>query len=134
VARATVIAVLALGLAACARVTSSHPPLRIEFGIAGGNIAPFTVRISPTGAVRSSGSVSLGRTQLSGPARSRLKYEVINLLRLGRLRSKQCPGTLPDIAAQFLRAGGQTIRVHGSCEPRFTQFWNRLAAAVGLRR
>jgi hypothetical protein len=36
------------------------------------------------------------------------------------------------VASEFLRAGGQTIRVHGNCEPRFTQLWRRLVRAVGL--
>ena len=41
-----------------------------------------------------------------------------------------CPSTLPDIAAQFIRVGGRTVRVHGSCLQRFNRLWTALTKAT----
>ena len=125
--RAIALAALALGLAACG---SSGTPgaSQIEFGVAGGNIAPYSVTISPSGDVRVSGTRQASVRHVSTAT-------VASLASLaGRgLSSRQCPGVLPDIASRFVRAGGRTIRVHGTCEPRFELLWNRLVRAVGLK-
>ncbi|HZR91753.1 MAG TPA: hypothetical protein VFA44_05015, partial [Gaiellaceae bacterium] len=44
------------------------------------------------------------------------------------LSSRQCPGTLPDIATEYIRFEGRTVRVHGNCEPAFTRLWDKLDA------
>ena len=48
------------------------------------------------------------------------------------VKSRQCRGTNPDIASDFIRAEGRTVRVHGACEPRFRRLWKTLARAVGI--
>jgi hypothetical protein len=117
-------------LAACGASSASTRPQRIVFGIAGGNVVPWSVTIEPTGRVRTTGSPS---------ARHRLsRAKVASLVRLVRhefasgLRSRQCSGTLPDIGSVYIVFGGRTVRVHGSCEPRFTRLWDTLARAVGV--
>jgi hypothetical protein len=110
---------------------SATVPHRIVFGIAGGNMVPFQVTIEPTGRIRASGPLA--------PTRRRLSHAtVISLSRLVRadfgagLKSRLCAGTNPDVGSQFIRAYGRTVRVHGSCEPRFHRLWTTLAQAVGL--
>lgn len=95
-------------------------------------MVPWQVTIEPTGRVRASGDVR--------PTRRRLSHaRVVTLSRLVRhgfasgLKSRLCPGTLPDIGSDFIHAAGRTVRVHGGCEPRFHRLWNTLARAVGIR-
>jgi hypothetical protein len=122
---------IAAALAACGSSSASTQakPLRIVFGVGGGNMVPFQITIQPTGRVRSSGME---------PTRRRLSHaRVLSLTRLvredfPRLKSRRCSGTLPDIGAEFIHAEGRTVRVHGGCEPRFHRLWNTLARAVGV--
>jgi hypothetical protein len=44
-----------------------------------------------------------------------------------------CPKTLPDVAAEFIRVEGRTVRVHGSCIARFNRLWTALNRAVANR-
>jgi hypothetical protein len=41
-----------------------------------------------------------------------------------------CKGTLPDVAATFIRVGASTVRVHGNCVPRYSRLWKALTSAV----
>lgn len=129
--RSLVLAAVAAGLAACGGSSASTKPTRIEFGIAGGNIAPYRVTIEPTGRVRASGSMRANPRDLS-------RAEIASLSRLVRndfstgLTSRRCRGTNPDFASRFIRAENRTVTVHGSCEPRFERLWNTLARSVGI--
>jgi hypothetical protein len=103
-----------------------------SFGRISGNIVPFTVTISASGAVHAAGPVTVGRTKLSA---SQLKTlaKVAAQTRFGSLpATTACSGTLPDIAATWIRAGGHRVQVHGACSAAFTRLWNALGAAVRL--
>jgi hypothetical protein len=125
-------AALLSGVCACGSSAASTPPHRIVFGVGGGNMVPFQVTIEPTGRVRSSGPLAPKIRHLS-------HAKVVSLSRLVRedfasgLKSRLCPGTNPDVGSDFIQAYGRTVRVHGSCEPRFHRLWDTLARAVGLR-
>jgi len=129
-----VLAVSAAGLAACgaSAAPTQAKPMRIEFGLGGGNMVPIQVTIESTGRVRVRGSIRPKRRQLS-------RTKVASLSRLVRqefvagLTSRECRGTNPDVGSNFIHAAGRSVTVHGSCEPRFQRLWNTLAAAVGLR-
>jgi hypothetical protein len=130
VRRIIVLAALLGGGCACGSSAASTTH-RIEFGVAGGNLVPYQVTIEPTGRVRTSGPVETKVRRLS-------HAKVVSLSRLVRagfaagLKSRLCPGTNPDVGSNFIHAYGRTVRVHGSCEPRFHRLWNTLAQAVGL--
>lgn len=131
--RVIFLAALLGGVCACGSSAASSTTLhRIEFGVAGGNFVPYEVTIEPTGRVRASGEVETKVRQLS-------HAKVVSLSRLVRmgfaagLKSRLCPGTNPDVGSDFIHAYGRTVRVHGSCEPRFHRLWDTLAQAVGLR-
>ena len=129
--RIIVLAALLAGVCACGSSAASTTPHRIVFGIGGGNMVPSQVTVEPTGRVRSSGPLKPTRRQLT-------HAHVVSLSRLVRddlpgLKSRLCPGTNPDVGSDFIHAYGRTVRVHGSCEPRFHRLWDTLAKAVGLR-
>lgn len=131
VRRIAVLAALAAAASGCGGSSPSTRPTRIAFGVGGGNIAPYHVTIESTGLIRASGSMQPKQHGLS-------RTEVASLSRLVRdefgtgLKSRQCPGTNPDVASDFIHAYDRTVRVHGTCEPRFQRLWNTLAQAVGL--
>ena len=51
-----------------------------------------------------------------------------------RLRpTNECPNTLPDVAATFVRVGPLRVQVHGSCLARYQHVYNALAHAVRLK-
>ena len=103
-----------------------------DFGRAGGNIAPYTVTISPGGAVTVSGPAQVGRAKLTATQLASLAAAV-KTTRLSALPTRtNCPGTLPDFASRFVTAGGRTVYVRGSCEPRFDRTWHALAVATRL--
>ncbi len=131
--RIVALALTATALAACGASAASTQakPLRIVFGIAGGNLAPFQVTIDTSGRVRTTGSVRPHRRRLSR-ARVRSLSRLVRQAFAGGLASRQCPGTNPDIGSDFIRATGRTVTVHGRCEPGFQKLWNELAQAVGL--
>lgn len=130
--RIIVLATLLVGVCACGSSAASTTPHRIVFGVGGGNMVPFQVTIEPTGRIRSSGPLKPKIRQLS-------HAKIVSLSRLVRedfaagLKSRLCPGTNPDVGSDFIQAYGRTVRVHGSCEPRFHRLWDTLAQAVGLR-
>jgi hypothetical protein len=103
----------------------------IAFGVGGGNIVPYRVMIEPTGVIRASG-MRPRRHALSPDLAGSLSRRVRNDFAAG-VKSRQCLGTNPDIASEFIRAEGRTVTVHGKCEPRFQRLWNTLARAVGIR-
>jgi hypothetical protein len=122
-----------LALAAILPAASGAAPQRgFAFGRLGGNIVPFTVSIGNDGRVKATGPVLVGRAHLT-------QLEVANLDRVATMNgfaslrsSTSCPGTLPDVAATFVRVGPRTVRVHGSCVVRYQRIWNALARTVRL--
>jgi hypothetical protein len=134
VRRIAVLGVSVAALAACAASAASIQagPRRIVFGLGGGNMVPFQVTIEPDGRVRSSGFVRPRRHRVSVAKVSSLTTLVRHEFASG-LRSRQCAGANPDVGSDYISALGRTVRVHGSCEPRFSQPWNTLARAVGIR-
>jgi hypothetical protein len=120
----------AAALAVAAAAAAS--PGGYAFGREGGNILPFTVTVAPDGAVTASGPAKVGRARLT-PAQLAKIAGARQTARFATLPSSTlCPGTLPDIAGTWIRAGGRTVHVHGTCSQRFTRVWNALAAAVRL--
>jgi len=127
VRRFIVLAAFTAALAACGSAAVTHMP--IVFGITGGNIAPYRVSIQPNGSVRVSGSQGSLRRQIP-PSRVR---QLTNEIEQARLASRSCAGFVPDVASQYIRVGGRTVTVHGSCEAQFRRVWGDLLQAVGLR-
>jgi hypothetical protein len=95
--------------------------------MAGGNFAPFSVSIQPTGTVKIN-------TPLGVRHRRRLTTTRVRQLRLeiqrAHLRSRRCPGVLPDVASRYIRVGSRLATVHGACDPAFNRVWNDLSRAV----
>jgi hypothetical protein len=132
VRRILLLTAIAAALAACGDSAASTSPQRIVFGLGGGNVVPFQVTIEPTGRVRASSSIQPRYRRLSHAKVAALS-RLVRADFAGGLKSRRCAGTLPDVGSDFIRAYGRTVRVHGSCEPRFHRLWNTLAQAVGLR-
>jgi hypothetical protein len=137
VGRIVLLAVSATALAAYAASPASAQarPMRIEFGIGGGNTLPFQITIGPTGSVRSTGASSFIRPErhhLSQATVASLSALVRDAFASG-VSSRQCSGTNPDVGSDFIRAARRSVTVHGSCEPRFTKLWDALARAVRLK-
>jgi hypothetical protein len=104
------------------------------FGRVGGSIIPFTITIGNDGRVKATGPAKVGRARLT-------QLQVVNLNRIATTNGftslaavTNCPGTLPDVAATFVRIGPRTVRVHGSCAPRYQRVYAALARAVRLAR
>ena len=103
-----------------------------SFGRSGGNIAPFTVTIAPSGKVSVSGPAKVGRTSLT-PAQLAGLRAAISAAKLSSLPARTiCAGTLPDFASEFVTAGGRTVSVRGSCSPPFRRAWFALVSATRL--
>jgi hypothetical protein len=130
VRRLTLLALLALGLAACGGSSASKGTVKITFGRSGGLIVPYSVTIAPGGAVTTQGNPPVKPKSLP----SAKDVELSGLVRdgFGKLKSEQCPGTFPDEASQFITAMGKTVTVRGTCEPGFTKLWDSLTGALGL--
>ena len=122
-------AVLFLALVPAA---GASPQRGFAFGRLGGNIRPYTVSIASNGGVRVSGSATAGRMKLSVAQLATLDRAVTDA-RFGTFPPMtNCPGTLPDIAATFIRFGAKTVRVHGNCVARYDKLFTALSRAVKL--
>ena len=122
-------AALATGASAGAAVAQQTS---YAFGRTGGNIRPYTVTISATGVVRASGPIAVGTKRLKPTQLATLRRLAVKL-RFGALPAKTlCTGTLPDVAATFIRVGSRRVLVHGECVARYTRFWLALSKAVQL--
>jgi hypothetical protein len=123
----TVTLVLALAPAAAA-----SPQRGFAFGRLGGNIQPYTVSIASNGKIAVSGPATAVRKNLT-PAQLVALGRAVTDARFGSLPPMtNCPGTLPDIAATFIRFGAKTVRVHGNCVPRYAKVFTALSRAVKL--
>src|SRR4051812_5056942 len=90
-----------------------------SFGRIGGNIRPFTITIATTGLVTVTGAAPAHRRIVSKTQLAELNRLVVatDFSRLAAVTA--CPATLPDVAAQFIRVGRRTVRVHGRCVAPF---------------
>jgi hypothetical protein len=105
---------------------------RFSFGRQGGNIEPYAVVVSTSGAVTTSGPVKVGLTKLSSRQLRSLARTVAAAGFSTLPATTVCLGTLPDFASSWVEAGAQKVSVRGSCSPRFTRVWKALAGAVRL--
>jgi hypothetical protein len=127
--RALPAAVLLLLLAPTA---GASPQRGFAFGRLGGNIRPYTVSIASDGRVSVSGSATAGRTKLTAAQLATLDRAVTDAKFGAFPPTTNCPATLPDIATTFIRFGAKTVRVHGSCVPRYAKLFTALSRAVKL--
>jgi hypothetical protein len=120
--------VLAAGLPGA----DASTPTGFAFGRVGGNIRPFHVTVANSGAVRTFGPVTVGRTRITA----------VQLVALNRVATEtsfttlqattNCRGSLPDVATTYIRVGARTVRVHGGCVPRFQRLLKSLETSVRL--
>jgi hypothetical protein len=123
---------LAFALGLLAPTAAAAPQHGFAFGRLGGNIQPYTVTIAAGGGVRVSGPVQAGKTMLTTKEQAALT-RVATDARFSTLPAvTNCQGSLPDVAATFVRVGGRTVRVHGSCLPRYNRLFTALSRAVKL--
>ncbi|HEV7133943.1 MAG TPA: hypothetical protein VGN27_09470 [Gaiellaceae bacterium] len=128
--RVVPITALLYAIVAAAPAASSVQPSGFAFGRIGGNIRPYTVTIANSGEVRTSGAVTVGRKRVTSAQLVALNRVATETTFVMLPRSTNCAGTLPDIAATYVRVGARTVRVHGNCVPRYTRMWKALVAAV----
>ena len=121
---------LLLLAAVVAPAADATPKTGFEFERSGGNIRPYSVVIATTGKVTTTGAAPAHKKVLT-------KQQLANLNRVAFVTHFEtlpvvtaCPHTLPDIAAQAIRVGGRTVRVHGACLTRFNKLWNALVRAT----
>lgn len=107
------LALLAAGLSACGSAAVTAKPADIAYGRTGGNIRPERLTLVD-GGLKPAAVLALDK-----------KVRAV----WSGLQSRQCPETLPDIATEYIRFEGRTVRVHGACEPIFTRLWNALSAS-----
>jgi hypothetical protein len=102
-----------------------------SFGRVGGNIRPFAITIATTGLVTATGAAPAHRRIVSKAQLAELNRLVV-ATEFSRLPAvTACPATLPDVAAQFIRVGRRTVRVHGRCVARFNRLWTALSKSSG---
>jgi hypothetical protein len=106
------------------------PQTGFAFGRVGGNIRPFTVTISTSGVVKATGPAPVRLAKLTKQQLAVLNRVVVETAFPKLAAVTACPNTLPDVAAQFIRVGGRTVRVHGSCLARFDRLWAALTRAT----
>jgi len=132
--RLTLLALLALGLAACGGGSGTpKDAVQIKFGRVGGMIMPYTITIAPNGTVTSEANPP------ATPPKSISSAEVerlSNLVRdsIDKLTTLQCAHSLPDETSNFITALGKNVTVRGNCEPGFTKLSNSLTNALGLNQ
>ena len=134
--RRLVLIIVSAALAVPALGSAAPGPTSFAFGRTGGNIAPFTVTISSSGAVRVTGPVE-PRVGVVGPAARARLAALVETTRFSSLPlTIRCHGELPDVASNFVtvrRAGvTRTVLVHGDCSSRFSRLYDALARAVGI--
>lgn len=118
---------MALLLVVAALLPGQHG---FEFGRTGGNIRPFTVTISRTGVVRTSGAAPAHIAVMSKHQLTVLTGIAVAVRFSSMPAVTACPNTLPDVAAELIRVEGRTVRVHGSCLKGFNRLWTALNRAV----
>jgi len=100
------------------------------FGRTGGNIMPFSIAIAANGHVIATGAAPAHTTTISKVRLATLERAAVNAKLQTMPAMTSCPGTLPDIAAQYIRVERRTVRVHGACIARFNRLWAVLNRSV----
>jgi hypothetical protein len=119
-------------LLALAGAAGASPQRGFSFGRVGGNIQPYTVSIGNDGRVHVSGPVTAGRMKLTVAQFATLNRAASAARFTALPNVTNCPGTLPDVAATFIRVGARTVRVHGACVARYAKLFTALTRAVAL--
>jgi hypothetical protein len=126
-------ALLLLVLAAGVMPASSAvQPSGFAFGRLGGNIRPYAVAIANSGTVRTSGAVAVNRKKLTSAQLASLNRVATETSFVTLPKATNCRGTLPDVAATYIRVGARTVRVHGACVPRYQRLFRALQASVHI--
>jgi hypothetical protein len=103
------------------------------FGRLSGNIRPYSVTIGRDGGVSTTGAVQVQRKHVT-PVQLASLTRIVRETRFTMLpATTKCSGTLPDVAATFVRVGMHTVLVHGGCIPRYQRLLKALQASVGIR-
>jgi hypothetical protein len=132
VARTVLLLLLLVLLVSALPASSAVQPTGFAFGRLGGNIRPYTVTIANSGAVRVSGAVAVGRKRLTSLQLAGLNRVATEAM-FGTLpKATNCPGSLPDVAATYVRVGARTVRVHGACVPRYQRLLRALQLSVRI--
>jgi hypothetical protein len=100
------------------------------FGRTGGNIMPFSIAIAANGHVTATGAAPAHTATVSKLRLATLERAAVDAKLQTMPAMTLCPGTLPDIAAQYIRVGRRTVRVHGACVARFNRLWAVLNHSV----
>jgi hypothetical protein len=134
--RRLVLILISAALALPAVGSASGGTMSFAFGRTGGNIAPFTVTISSSGAVSAVGPVRPTITYVSPATRARLAALVKTARFYNLPRTTRCHGALPDFASSFVTvrsaSGSRRVLVHGDCSAGFSTLYRALAKAVGI--
>lgn len=117
----------ALVLTACGASAETRAR-SLGFGLRGGNIVGYAVTIEAGGRVSIARGTSVVHRRI---AVRRVRQLTRDLQQAHLATSRVCPGSLPDIATQYIRLGARTFTVRGGCEPRFRHAWSALQGAVG---
>jgi hypothetical protein len=116
--------------------SASSGMMSFVFGRTGGNIAPFTVTISSSGAVSAVGPVRPTVTRVGSATRARLAALVKTARFYSLPRTTRCRGALPDFASSFVTVrsatSSRTVLVHGDCSAGFSALYRALAKAIGV--
>jgi hypothetical protein len=121
---------IVLAAAALVPAASASEQRGFAFGRIGGNIRAYSVSITNDGVVRTHGAVEVGRMKLTLVQVAELN-RIASVTRFTALPLKtSCKGTLPDVAATFIRVGPRTVHVHGSCVARYSRLWKALTHTV----
>ena len=123
-------ALFAVAAAVPAGGSGTVTPTGFAFGRLGGNIRPYRVSIENSGTVHWSGAVTVGRKKLASIELVTLNRIATETSFLTLPKTTNCPGALPDVASTYVRVGALTVRVHGTCVPRYARMWRALVSAV----
>jgi hypothetical protein len=131
-----VLRVLAIGAAVLAAVVpsaSASSKTGFAFGRDGGNIQPFAVVITVKGDVDTIGPVEAHRKKLTRLQLAQLNRLAVTTGFAHLTQRTNCPGTLPDVAATYIRVGPRTVHVHGNCVASYRKLWAALQQAARAR-
>ena len=127
----------AVGLALAAPGSSARNP-SFAFGRVGGNIQPYTVKITSGGTLSATGPVRLRNPdkQLSSTALTGLVKLAVKERFFSLPHRIVCTGSLPDFASMFVTVSTatreRTVTVRGGCSVRFQALLTALEAAAGV--
>ena len=130
--RLTVLAALALGLAACGGPSVPKDAVKITVGLTGGSVMPYSITIAPGGAVTTKGFPPVKPKPLTSAEDVELSRLV--RARIGKFKTLLCARSLSDEASRFITALGKTVAVRGTCEPGFTKLLYALTNALDLNK